>query len=133
MRRIILRLLITSVAVAATANIIPGITYQGGVTTLLKIAVVFSLINLLIKPLVILLTLPVEIATLGLFTLIINAGMLMLVDHFVPEFTIHSFWFPGFVRGPILLTPFEIPAIATATIGSVLIALISTTLYWLTK
>lgn len=133
MRRIILRLLITSVAVAVTANLIPGIVYGGGVITLVKIAVVFSLVNLFIKPIVMLLALPVEIATLGLFTLVINAGMLMIVERFVPEFIIETFWFPGFTRGPFLLAPFEIPALGTAVVGSLLIAFISTSLYWLTK
>lgn len=133
MRRIILRLLITSTAVAATANITPGIVYEGGVITLIKIAVVFSLVNLFVKPIVMLLALPVEIATLGLFTLVINAGMLMIVERFVSEFMIQSFWFPGFARGPFLLAPLEIPTVGTAVIGSLLIAFISTSLYWLTK
>lgn len=133
MRRIFLRLLITSTAVAAAAHLLPGITYAGGIPTLVKIAVAFSIVNLFIKPVVMLLALPVEIATLGLFTLVINAGMLLLVERFVTEFTITSFWFPGFTRGPFLLAPFAIPALGTAIIGSLLIAFISTSLYWLTK
>ncbi len=133
MRKIVLKILITSTAVAVTAKILPGIIYSGGVITLVKISVVFSLVNLFVKPIIMLLALPVEIATLGLFTLVINAGMLILVKTFVPGFYVQSFWFPGFTTGPVLLAPFEIPMAVTAILGSLMIAFISTSLYWLTK
>ena len=133
MRKIILRLLITSVAVAVAATIIPGISYTGGITNLIFIALVFGLVNIFVKPIITLLALPVEIATLGLFTIFINAGMLYLVSFLIPSFQIQPFWFPGITYGPILIAPFPVPAIGTAIIGSLLIGFISTTLYWLTK
>lgn len=133
MRKIVLRLLITSVAVAATAKIVPGIAYTGGITNLVFIAFVFGVVNIFVKPVIMLFALPVEIATLGLFTIIINAGMLYLVAYLIPSFNIQPFWFPGITYGPILVAPFPVPAVGTATIGSLLIGFISTTLYWLTK
>ncbi|MBM4402481.1 MAG: phage holin family protein [Candidatus Cloacimonetes bacterium] len=133
MRKLILRLLITSVAVAIAAKVVPGISYSGGINNLVFIAFVFGLVNVLVKPIITILALPIEIATLGLFTIFINAGMLYLVSHLVPHFDIQPFWFPGITYGPILIAPFPVPAVGTAIIGSLLIGFISTTLYWLTK
>lgn len=133
MRKLALRLLITTVAVALTAKIIPGISYSGGIINLVFIAFVFGVINILVKPIITILALPIEIATLGLFTVIINACMLYLVSYLVPSFVIQLFWFPGITYGAILIAPFQVPAVGTAIVGSLLIAFISTTLYWLTK
>lgn len=133
MRKLFLRFLINAVAVAIAAEVIPGITYTGGIKSLIFIALVFGLINLFIKPIIMLLALPVEIATLGLFTVVINAAMLYLVSYLVPDFQILGFAFPGIQYGPILISPFAIPAWGTAVIGSLFIGFISTMLYWLTS
>ena len=133
MRKLLLRFLITAVAVAIAAEIIPGIVYNGGLKALLLIALVFGLVNLLVKPIIMLLALPVEIATLGLFTIVINAAMLYLVAYLVPDFQILSFQFPGIQYGALLIAPFTVPAWGTAVVGSLLIGFIATTLYWLTS
>lgn len=120
-------------AVAIAAEVIPGISYTGGIKSLIFIALVFGLINLFIKPIIMLLALPVEIATLGLFTVVINAAMLYLVSYLVPDLQIVDLAFPGIQYGPVLISPFTIPAWGTAVVGSLLIGFISTTLYWLTS
>lgn len=133
MRKLLLRFLINAVAVGITAEFIPGISYSGDISNLFFIAVVFSLVNMFIKPIVMLLALPVEIATLGLFTIVINAVMLYLVSYLVPFFTLSEFWFPGFTYGSILIAPLQIPLWGTALLGSVIIGGISAILFWLTK
>lgn len=133
MRKLLLRFLINAIAVGLTAELLPGISYTGGITNLFFIAVVFSLVNMIIRPVVMLLALPVEIATLGLFTIVINALMLYLVSYLVPFFELASFWFPGLMYGPILIAPLQVPLWGTALLGSVIIGGISTLLFWLTK
>ena len=80
--KFILRLLINILAIFAVAYFIPGFEVSGFLAALIM-AVVLGIINALIRPLVIILTLPVNILTLGLFTLIINALMFWLASVFV--------------------------------------------------
>jgi putative membrane protein len=85
---ILLRLIINAVALLVTAWIVPGI-HLGAAgphpterdwVTLLIVALIFGLVNAVIRPLIILLSLPIEILTLGLFTFVINAFMLLLTS-----------------------------------------------------
>jgi putative membrane protein len=85
---IVLRLIINAVALLVTAWIVPGI-HLGAAgphptrhdwTTLLIVALIFGVLNVVIRPIIILLSLPIEIITLGLFTFVINAFMLLLTS-----------------------------------------------------
>ena len=85
---ILLRLIINAVALLVTAWIVPGIHLgaagphptQRDWVTLLIVALIFGLVNAVIRPIIILLSLPIEILTLGLFTFVINAFMLLLTS-----------------------------------------------------
>jgi putative membrane protein len=55
-------------------------------------ALVLSVANVIIKPVLIVLTIPITVITLGLFLLVINALIILLVDHFVPSFSVDGFW-----------------------------------------
>ena len=79
MTKLILRWLINAAALWAAAYLVPGIEH-GGWAALLIIALVFGLINAVIRPLLKLLTCPLQILTLGLFTLVINALLLLLTS-----------------------------------------------------
>lgn len=78
MVRIILRIIINAVALWVASLIVPGLSIPHDFMGLLVVAVVFGLVNAFIKPIVQLLSCPLTILTLGLFTLVINALMLML-------------------------------------------------------
>lgn len=71
--------------------VVPGITISNFVTALIA-AVVIALINVFIKPVLIFLTLPINILTLGLFILVINALLFMFVAYLVPGVQVESFW-----------------------------------------
>jgi putative membrane protein len=75
---IILGILVTAAALWVTTVIVPGIHIESSVGSFLIVAMIFGLVNVFVKPFVSLLSLPVTIITLGLFTYIINALMLML-------------------------------------------------------
>ena len=132
-RKLLLTFLINAFAVAMTAAFIPGISYTGGVRGLLLVTVVFAGVNLLIKPVLTLLSMPVEIATIGVFTVIINASMLLLVSQFVRGFSILPFPFPGISHGPFIIAPVMLPAWGTAILGALIIGITVSFLYWLTK
>lgn len=83
---------LSAVAVVVLANVLPGI-YISGFLTAIVVAAVLILLNLFIKPLLIILTLPVTIFTLGLFLLVINALIIMLCDALVSGFKVDGFWY----------------------------------------
>ena len=91
MLNMLLHWLVTALLLLLIAYLMPGFTIEGlGVA--LIVALVLGLINIVIKPAVVLLTLPINIVTLGLFSLVINALMLALAAWCVPGFEISSFW-----------------------------------------
>ncbi len=89
--RIIIHLILSALAVFIAAYILPGVHVDTFVTALV-IAVVLGLVNILVKPLLVFLTLPVTVLTLGLFLLVINAVLIMIVDWLVPGFRVDTFW-----------------------------------------
>ena len=90
--KLILRIFITALLVMLIANFIKGVTLSNGIETSLKVAIVLALLNFFVKPILVLLTLPITFFTLGLFLLVINTIIIMLCDHFLVEFRIDSFW-----------------------------------------
>lgn len=77
---ILWRLLINAAALWAATRIVPGITFDGDWRLLLVVALVFGVLNVAVRPILILLTLPLFIITLGLFTFVLNAVMLWLTS-----------------------------------------------------
>lgn len=88
---LILRFLLNGLAVLATAYLLPGVDVTDYQTALIT-ALVLSIANIIIKPLLILFTIPITVMTLGLFLLVINAIIILVADYFVTGFTVNGFW-----------------------------------------
>jgi putative membrane protein len=86
----LLRLAMNALAFYVTAYLVPGMVISGW-PALIVIAIVWGILTLLFKPILIILTLPINILTLGLFTFVINALLLMLMGKIVPGFGIANF------------------------------------------
>ncbi|HBI33819.1 MAG TPA: hypothetical protein DEA43_04220 [Candidatus Moranbacteria bacterium] len=93
--RIILHWFLRALAIMITAYLLPGIILKSFFVALV-VAIVLGLFNTILKPILIILTLPITILTLGLFTLVINAGMIMLTSKIVDGFYVQSFWWALF-------------------------------------
>lgn len=78
--KFLLRILATAAALWIATQIVPGVTHSGPWTSLLLVAIVFGLLNAIVRPLLKLLTCPLILLTLGLFTFVINALMLWLTS-----------------------------------------------------
>lgn len=102
--KLLLRLLLTAVAVVILAKILPGVSVDSYWTAII-VAVVLSLLNFIVKPILVLLTLPVTILTLGLFLLIINAIIIFMADGFIDGFDV-SGWFMAIIFS-LLLSLFQ--------------------------
>ena len=85
----ILRILLSAVAVVILSKVLPNVTVDNYVTAII-VAIVLSLLNFIVKPILILLTLPVTIVTLGLFLLVINAIIILLASNFVDGFSVNG-------------------------------------------
>jgi putative membrane protein len=88
--KLLIRILVTSALVLLIANFMTGV-HVAGFTTALIVALVLGLLNIFIKPILVILTLPVTFITLGLFLLVINAIIILLCDKIVGGFGVDSF------------------------------------------
>ncbi len=88
---LLLRILITAILVIIIAHFMPGVSIASFMTSVI-VAVVLGLLNAFIKPILILLTLPVTLLTFGLFLLVINALMILLCSEIVGGFHVETFW-----------------------------------------
>ncbi len=92
--KLIIRLLLNAVALLSAPYIISGVNVASFYTAVIA-AIILGLVNAIIRPVLVLLTLPINILTLGLFTLVINALLVLFVASFVKGFTVIGFW-PAF-------------------------------------
>jgi putative membrane protein len=91
MKGFLIRLAIGMLALWVAQAIVPGVEIQG-FGTLLLAAFLLGLVNALVRPVLVILTLPITLLTLGLFLLVVNAAMLALVAAMLDAFTISGFW-----------------------------------------
>lgn len=87
----IIRFLLNGLAVVLTAYILPGVSVEDYGTALI-VSLILSIANVIVKPILVLLTIPITIVTLGLFLLVINAAIILLVDSLVDDFGVDGFW-----------------------------------------
>ncbi len=112
--RLLLRILINAAALWVAAAVVTGI-HAGGAGSILAVAVVFGVVNALVRPVLKLLSCPIIFLTLGLFTLVLNALMLMLTAwvgrQLGIDFSVDGFW--------------------AAFLGALIVSVVSTVLSWL--
>ncbi|MFA6533473.1 MAG: phage holin family protein [Patescibacteria group bacterium] len=96
----LIHFIVSALAILVTAYILPGV-HVDGIIAALVLAVVLGVINTILRPILVFLTLPLTIVTLGLFILVINGLLVMLASYIVPGFTVASFWW-AFLFGIVL-------------------------------
>ncbi len=110
--KLVVSLLINAVALWVAARFVPGIHLGGGentIATILLVAIIFGVVNVLIKPISALVTCPFYLLTLGLFTFIVNALMLLLTSAIARGFEL----------------PFVVDGFGAALVGSIVISVVS--------
>lgn len=100
----VIRLILNAIAFYIVAYLVPGIEV-GGIEALVVVAVVWGILSILVKPVLILMTLPINFLSLGLFSFVINAAMLLLTARLVAGFSVEGWW--------------------TALVGAVVLALVN--------
>jgi len=89
--KLLVRLLINAVAVLICAYFIPGVTVDGFVSAL-WVAVALAILNTFLKPILMLISFPINLITFGLFTIVVNTIIILLADYLVSGLTIETFW-----------------------------------------
>lgn len=101
MTGLLLRWLLNTIALYAIALFVPGIEYTGTFPMLFIASLVLGLLNAIVRPILVILTLPITILTLGLFLLVLNAAMLGLTAWLIPDLHIDGF-IPALIGAVIL-------------------------------
>lgn len=97
---ILVNLILSAMAVFAAAYILPDVEVES-FTAALVAAIVLGVINAILRPILLILTLPINVMTLGLFTFVINALIILLVANIVPGFAVNGF-IPALILGLVL-------------------------------
>ena len=118
MRNIIIRIIVNMIAFWVASTLIGRISLSNNLVEWIGVAIVFGLVNAFIKPIIKLLTLPINLATLGLFTIVINAFLLLLTSWIVPGLSFESGVFGNIV---------------SALVASIVISIVSMILNWFIK
>lgn len=108
---LIFRWFSVAIGFMAAAYFVPGITLEGGFKTAILLAALWGIIGVLVRPILVILTLPVTILTLGLFIFVINAGL---------------FWWLGDI-----LENFHVAGFGAALLGSIVVSLVSSLTGWI--
>ncbi len=88
----IFKLIITAIAVIIAAHILPGV-HVSDFLTAVWVAVIITLLNLIVRPIIIALTIPITVVSFGFFLLVINAFIILMTDWLVDSFTVDGFWY----------------------------------------
>ncbi|MBK8817478.1 MAG: phage holin family protein [Bacteroidetes bacterium] len=89
--KFIFKIIVSALAVIITAYLLPGVKIVTPLTAII-VAAVLAFLDAIVKPLMILFTIPITIVTLGLFLIVINALMILLADYMVDGFEVKGFW-----------------------------------------
>lgn len=133
MKSIVRNILFYSVALFLTSLAVTGLTVSGGYTTYILGGIVLSLLFLIVKPILSIITLPLNIITLGLFSFVINGIILYLLTIFVPNISISTFTFNGLSFAGFIIPRLFINNFFAFIIASIILSLIVGGLKWLTE
>lgn len=115
-----------------TSYLVPGFIYMGGFKTLFIAGAVFTLINIILVPLLKILLLPLNLLTLGFFAWVTNVLALYFLTRVVPNLQLTSFYFSGINIAGISIQGMDISSFWTAIIASLLIGMFTHFFHWLT-
>lgn len=133
MKRYLRLFLINLAGLWLTTRFLAGVSFSGGFQTLALATLALTFINLLVKPLLKVLLLPINLITLGAFRWLINVLSLYLVTIFVPQFKIEAFTLTGFNYNGFIIPTINLSVFWAFVATSLMISLTTTLLLWLVK
>ncbi|MCH8533746.1 MAG: phage holin family protein [Flavobacteriaceae bacterium] len=89
--KVLIQLVVTAIFVVTLATVLPGVSVDSFMTSLV-VAALLALLNIFVKPILVIFTLPVTVLTFGIFLLVINAAIILMCDALVDGFRVNGFW-----------------------------------------
>ena len=133
MKTVLRSIIYNAASIWVVSMLVSGLIFEKGYETLFVAAFALGLINLLIKPIINLLLLPITLITLGAFRWLVNVVALYLVTVVVPDFRITTIDFTGFSYQGIVIPAFSLNLIFSFIAVSFLISFVSSFFFWLRK
>ena len=131
MKSLIRTLILNTAVIFFAAWVLPGLSYSSNFQVLILAAVALGLVNMIVRPIVKLVTLPINLLTLGIFSWVINVLMLYLVTSLIPGFGVSAFNFEGLVYEGLSLSAAEVGLLSSYILSSFIISLLTSILGWL--
>lgn len=131
MKRLLRTVILNTAVIFFAAYVLPGLSYSENFQVLVLAAAALGLVNMVVRPLVKLVTLPINLLTLGIFSWVINVLMLYFVARLIPGFEISAFHFEGFNYQGLTVQPVEVGLVSSYILSSFLISLLTSALGWL--
>lgn len=113
--------------------LLTGVSVRGGLTTYLFAGFILTLLLFILKPIIGIISFPLNVITLGLFSLLTNTLILYLLTVFVPAVTVHASTFKGISLGIIIIPELVLNIFFTYLVSSVIITLFITFMTWITE
>ncbi len=133
MKKLLRNYLFNLFALYATTYLIKGFKYTGGIQTILMAALIFTLITVFLKPVLELLTMPLNFLSLGLVSFVINVAMLYLLKLLLPQIQLSSWHFAGWSGFGFVMPAFNFSLLYTYVLTSLSILIIVNFLNWLSR
>jgi len=130
-RKLLRHYLIFVASIFLAAKFLPGVSFGNDLVILAKASLLLSLVHIFVRPIVNLVSLPINILTLGLFSFFVNGLMLYLVTLLIPVFKVTSFDFPDVNLGILKINSFYISSFMSFIIVALLISMIRNFFIWL--
>jgi len=124
---------INAVSFYIVSQVLSGLQIEGGIPTFILAGAVFSVISFIGRPILTIITLPLNLITLGAFSFIINVALLYLLTIFIPQISISPFTFEGFFLSGFVIPKFYFNLFFAYIACSIILSVVSSFLTWLTK
>jgi len=131
MRTIVRHIIVNLVGLYLMSQVASGLSWGNDIKVLLMATVVLGLINITVRPIVRLITLPINILTLGFFGVVINAGVLYAVTRLVPGFSVSAFTFSGFSYSGFIIPGWSFGQITAFLIVALGLSVVTSFVNWL--
>lgn len=124
-------LVISLISFIVVSYYYPGFSYGGETLILLLAAAIFALLNIFVKPILKLLSLPFNLLTFGFFSFVVNVIVLYGVNYAIPKFKIVGFHFTGYTYSGFTIPSYELNQLTSALLASLVIGLLASILHWI--
>lgn len=133
MRGIVKNITFNSISLFVLTEFVSGVNITGGYQTLIAAGIILTVLNMIVKPIINIFSLPLNMVTLGLFSFITNAILLYLLTIFAPSVTVSAFTFSGFSWAGFIVPMIKFNTLTAFIVSAAVLALIINFFKWLTK